>query len=268
MAWLATEHGRRVYFEHYPGDRIPVVLVHGWGMSCRVWDTTLSALRGAGHAVVSFDQRGCGASDKDFAETSIDAAARDAVAILDHLGVGRAVLNGWSLGGAVAVAAAERLGARCAGVVLTTAASPRYTQAADFPHGNPPGSTAQTIAQLRDDRANVLFGLSKAVCAKPQTPAVEHWLWSIFMQAAPSADEALAELDHLDQRAVLAGLEVPVLSIVGAKDVVVSPDVCRAAARIARHGQVLEFAESGHAPHLEEGPRYRAALLDFLSALG
>jgi pimeloyl-ACP methyl ester carboxylesterase len=60
----------------------------------------------------------------------------------------------------------------------------------------------------------------------------------------------------------------PVLSIGGAKDVVVSPDVCRAAARIARYGQVLEFAESGHAPHLEEGPRYRAALLDFLSALG
>jgi pimeloyl-[acyl-carrier protein] methyl ester esterase len=267
MGVLATDGDRRIYFEHYPGDRIPVVLLHGWGMSCRVWDTTLVALRAAGHPVISFDQRGCGASDKDFAEVSIEAAARDAVALLDHLGIARAVLNGWSLGGAVAVAAAARLGARCAGVVLTAAASPRYTQGPAFPHGAPSGSAAQTVTRLREDRANVLFDLTKAVCAVPQTPATEQWMWSIFMQAAPSADDALVDLDDLDQQAMLAALAVPVLSIVGAKDVIVSPDVGRAAGRMARHGRVVEFADSGHAPFLEEGARYRAAVLDFLSSL-
>ena len=268
MGWLATEGERRVYFEHYPGRRIPVVLLHGWGMSCRVWDTTLVALRDEGHGVIAFDQRGCGASDKDFAEVSIAASARDSVAILDRLGIERAVVNGWSLGGAVAVEAAQRLGARCAGLVLTAAASPRYTQAPDFAYGNLPGSTAQTVARLREDRAAFLLDLTRAVCAQPPAPALEQWMWSLFMQAAPSADEALAELDVLDQRAALAALEVPVLSIVGAKDVVVSPDVCREAARIARHGRAVEFSESGHAPFVEEGARYRAVLLDFLSTLG
>ena len=42
--------------------RPPVVLVHGWGMSCRVWDTVLPVLLDAGHEVVSLDHRGCGAS--------------------------------------------------------------------------------------------------------------------------------------------------------------------------------------------------------------
>lgn len=268
MGWLTTDGERRIYFEHYPGQGIPIVLLHGWGMSCRVWDTTLVALHAAGHAVIGFDQRGCGASDKDFAEVSIAASARDTVAILDRLGIERVVLNGWSLGGAVAVEAAQRLGARCAGLVLTAAASPRYTQAPDFALGNPPGSTAQTVARLRADRANFLLDLTRAICAQPATPALEQWMWSLFMQAAPSADDALAELDHLDQRAALAALEVPVLAIVGAGDAVVPPDVCREAARIARHGRAVEFADSGHAPFLEEGERYRAVLLDFLSTVG
>jgi len=268
MGWLATEGDRRVYFEHHAGPGLPVLLLHGWGMSCRVWDTTLVALRRAGHAVLAFDQRGCGTSDKDFAQVSIAASARDAVALMEHLGIRRAALNGWSLGGAIAVEAASLLGDRCAGLVLTAAASPRYTQAPDFPLGNPPGSTAQTVAALREDRANFLSNLTKAVCAIPQSAAVEQWMWSIFMQSAPTADDALADLDALEQRATLAALDVPVLSIVGGKDVVVAPDICREAARIARRGQLADFPDSGHAPFVEEGPRYRQVLLDFLATLG
>ena len=268
MGFLATEGDRRVYFEYHRGSGLPVVLVHGWGMSCRVWDTTLVALRAAGHAVLAFDQRGCGSSDKDFSEVSIDSSARDLVALMDHVGIGRAALNGWSLGGSIVVAAASMLGERCAGVVLTAAASPRYTQADDFELGNPPGSTAQTVAMLRDDRANFLSNLTKAVCAIPQTPAMESWMWSLFMQSAPSADDALAELDTLDQRAILRALQAPVLSVVGGKDVVVPPEVCREAGRIARHGRIEEFADCGHAPFIEEGPRYREVVLGFLSSLG
>jgi non-heme chloroperoxidase len=267
MAYLNTEDARRIYFEYYPGSKVPVMLIHGWGMSCRVWDTTLVALQAAGHAVVSYDQRGCGASDKDFNEVSITSSARDAVALLAHLGIERAVLNGWSLGGAIAVEAASTLGSGCAGVVLTAGASPRYTQAPDFAIGNPPGSTAQTVAALREDRANFLYNLTKAVCAIPQTPAMENWMWSIFMQSAPSADVALADLDTLDQRAALAALDAPVLSIVGGKDVVVPPDICRLAGTVARHGTTAEFADSGHAPFIEEGPRYRQVLLDFLATI-
>ena len=110
MAYLKTEDARRIYFEYYPGNKVPVMLIHGWGMSCRVWDTTLVALQAEGHAVVSYDQRGCGSSDKDFNEVSITSSARDAVALLAHLGIERAVLNGWSLGGAIAVEAASTLG--------------------------------------------------------------------------------------------------------------------------------------------------------------
>ncbi len=267
MAYLAVADDRKIYFEHYPGRLLPVVLVHGWGMNCRVWDTTLVALQEAGHAVVSFDQRGCGNSDRDFPVISIEQSAADIAALLRHLGIGRAAVNGWSLGGAVAVESARILGPACAGVVVTTGATPRYTQAPDFPAGNPPGSTAETVALLRADRANFLWALTQGVFAVEQSPQVLQWMWSIFMQASPSADAALLQLDTLDQRATLAALEAPVLSIVGGKDAVVPPDICRAAGKLAKHGSVVEFPDCGHAPFIEDGPRYRKVLLDFLAKL-
>jgi non-heme chloroperoxidase len=267
MGYLKVAEERSIYFEHYPGDGLPVMLIHGWGMSCRVWDTTLVALRAAGHAVISFDQRGCGRSDKDFAEVTIERSAADAVALLDTLGISRVAVNGWSLGAAVAVESARLLGERCAGVVLTGGASPRYTQAPDFPYGNPPGSTAGTVEMLQADRAGFLFELTKAVCSVPQSDAVIHWMWSIFMQNAPSADQALLQLDTLDQRDIVGALAVPLLAMVGAKDLVASPDLGRQAAKLAKQGRVEEFPECGHAPFIEDGPRYRQALLDFLATL-
>jgi pimeloyl-[acyl-carrier protein] methyl ester esterase len=268
MARLPVADGRSIYYEHHAGSGLPVMLIHGWGMSCRVWDTTLTALKQAGHEVISFDQRCCGMSDKDFATTSVASSAQDAAQLARHLGKSRIVVNGWSLGGAIAVATAALLGGSCAGVVLTAGATPRYTQADGFPYGGPAGAASQSVAALRADRANFLMALTKGVCAEPQSPAVEQWLWSIFMQASPAADDALADLDELDQRATLKALGVPVLSIVGTRDVIVPADICRFAASIAKRGRVAEFAQSGHAPFLEEGPRYREVLLDFLGSVG
>ena len=50
MAYLETARGR-VYYEHHAGDRLPVLLIHAWAMSTRVWDTTLCALQERGHEI-------------------------------------------------------------------------------------------------------------------------------------------------------------------------------------------------------------------------
>lgn len=276
MATLEREEGRRIYYEHHAGSHAgshasslrPVLLIHAWGAASRAWDTVTAALTDAGHAVVCFDQRGCGQSDKDFREVSIDAGAADACAIVTELGLTGVVVNGWSLGGAIAAATAARLGPRCAGLVLTGGATPRYTQAPDFPHGGTAAGVIETVAALRANRTQFLHGLARAVCARDPGPGVVDWLWQIFMQNSPVADAALAELAHSDQRALLAALAVPVLSIIGSADVFVDPEIGRIAATTAARGRWIGYDGCGHAPFLEEPERYRADLMAFLAELG
>ena len=159
MGMLTREGGRQIYFEHYAGRGPTVVLSHGWGMSCRAWDDTIARLCDRGHAVVAYDHRCCGRSDKDFADVSIAALGDDVVALCKHLALDGVVLNGWSLGGAVVVDAAAKLGPALRGLVLSAGATPRYTQAPGFAHGGKPEDVAATVAALRAGRVAFLKGL-------------------------------------------------------------------------------------------------------------
>lgn len=268
MPRLAVEDDRELHYEYHPGSKRPVVLIHGWGANTRVWDTVTAALSDAGHTVLCYDQRGCGQSDKDFRANDVRLGMGDAVQLIEHLDLQGAVLNGWSLGGAVAVGAAHVLGSRCGGVVLTGGATPRYVQAADFPHGGEAAAVAQTVAALRADRPAFLWQLATAVCAKEPAPGMNDWLRSVFWQTSPVADAALASLAQLDQRRELAELSVPLLSMIGSQDAFVDPAIGRLAAEMAPQGRLSEYEGVGHAPFLEAAERYRAELLEFVASLG
>lgn len=100
------------------GDGAPVLLIHGFASNWRVnwvepsWTGTL--LR-AGYRVIALDNRGHGHSAKLYEETAYGAAimADDAVRLLDHLGIAKAHVMGYSMGARIAafmaMTAPERL---------------------------------------------------------------------------------------------------------------------------------------------------------------
>lgn len=264
MGFLTRAGGRQIYFEHYAGRGPAVVLAHGWGMSCRVWDDTIARLLDRGHVVIAYDQRGCGRSDKDFADVSIEALGDDVVALCQHLGLAAVVLNGWSLGGAVVVDAAAKLGSAVRGLVLTAAATPRYTQNESFPYGGRPEDVAATVAALRAGRIaflkNLYFG---GVFAVDVGEDVKQRCWQIALEASPGADASLAALAGLDQRASLPRLGAPSLVVIGARDGVVPPDIGRTAAALLPNAALCEL-DCGHAPFLECPDAYHSALFELL----
>ncbi|MEO7430074.1 MAG: alpha/beta hydrolase [Acidimicrobiales bacterium] len=86
----------------------PVVLVHGFPDTKRLWSKQVPPLVDAGYQVITYDQRGYGASDKpaEVEAYSIPFLAIDVTAVLDHLGLERAHLVGHDWGSAVVWATA------------------------------------------------------------------------------------------------------------------------------------------------------------------
>jgi pimeloyl-ACP methyl ester carboxylesterase len=89
------------------GQGEPIVLVHGFGSSKEVnWvqPSWLTTLNGAGRRVIALDNRGHGQSTKLFdpAEYHTTKMAEDVRALLDHLGVPRADVMGYSMGARIA----------------------------------------------------------------------------------------------------------------------------------------------------------------------
>lgn len=266
MAYLETDGGGRVYYEHHRAAKLPVVLIHGWGMSGDYWASAVEALLADGHGAIVVDHRGCGRSDRDFTDMSIDAIARDVVAVVDRCGAERVVLNGWSLGGAGAVAAADLLGERVAGLILTCGASPRYVQGEGFPHGGTAEDVLGIAAAITADRPGFFRALAEGASGEGASEAMIGWVERGFLATGPRASETLAGLATLDQRDLLASFAFPVLSIGGAKDGIADPAIAGFAANCAMNGTLLTL-DTGHSPQLEAPCVYNEALLAFVRKL-
>jgi pimeloyl-ACP methyl ester carboxylesterase len=97
-----------------PLSGTPIVLLHAAIADLRSWDGLVPRLTRAGHRVARYDLRGFGRSTTEDVEFSNRA---DLIAVLDALGVGRAVLVGNSRGGQVAIDTAIEFPDRVVAVV-------------------------------------------------------------------------------------------------------------------------------------------------------
>ena len=105
-----------------PGERIPVVLLHGLTAARRYVVMGSSRLARAGHRVVAYDARGHGASAPPAARDAYGYAelSGDLARVLDACGIERAVLAGVSMGAHTCLRFALEQPERVAGIVAIT----------------------------------------------------------------------------------------------------------------------------------------------------
>lgn len=144
----------------------------------RHWITDLSVR----NTLVRYDERGCGLSDHDAVEFSLDAWVRDLAAVVDAAGLERFSLLGVSQGGAVSIAYAARHPERVERLVLCNAyARGRVVRARD--------ETERREAELQAEVAAVGWGRDDV--------AYRHFFASSFLpDADPSMWDAFAELQR------------------------------------------------------------------------
>src|SRR3984893_13871949 len=108
---VALVNGHPLYFEDSGGSGPSVILSHGFLMDHEMFAPQVEALSGE-FRMITWDQRGFGSTPAGGPFTCWDSAA-DVLALLDHLGIGQAVLVGMSQGGflslPVALTAPERV---------------------------------------------------------------------------------------------------------------------------------------------------------------
>ncbi|MFJ9777000.1 alpha/beta fold hydrolase [Kitasatospora sp. NPDC101157] len=119
--YLDVPGGRLAYDDTRQGDGTPVVLLPGMLDSRRAYRHLHPLLTAAGRRVITMDLRGFGESSIVWDDYSPAAIATDVLALLDHLGIERAVLVGQSYTGATVVKLAGDAPQRVAGIALIDA---------------------------------------------------------------------------------------------------------------------------------------------------
>lgn len=104
-----TSHGT-AYESHGSGERA-VVLVHGLGLNRHSWRWQIPALS-QGYRVIAYDLHGHGESSVPPEKPSLTLFSEQLRKLLDHLGLERAAVMGFSLGGMIARRFAMDHGAR------------------------------------------------------------------------------------------------------------------------------------------------------------
>ena len=242
--------GIRIAFDDV-GDGPPVVLVHGFASDrTSNWRRPgwYRALRQAGRRVIALDCRGHGESGKphDPDDYGTGAMAADVVRLLDHLGVDRADVVGYSMGSRVAVQLLVDHPERVNAVVL--------------------GGAGETVVEGAPNREEIATALEV-----DDPAAVTHPAGRRFRRFAERQDADLRALAAAMRgfRAFdverLAGVTNPVLVVAGSDDRLV--DEPAALADRFERGEAYVVPERDHMTTVGD-PRFRQAVVDFLDRAG
>jgi pimeloyl-ACP methyl ester carboxylesterase len=185
-----------------------VLLVHGFASNrAENWRRLgwYSAFERAGYRLIALDLRGHGESDKPYDPAAYGRAqmAGDVIALIDHLGLRRVTLMGYSLGAHLALAAALAAPHRLDHLILGGIGGRMLSS-------DPAPAPAMTLAQA-------------FLCANPDdiTEPVQKG-FRLFAQAQGEDRLALAAcaqgLGAPADRGALANLHVPTLVVAGARD--------------------------------------------------
>ncbi len=250
------------------GDPVPLVMIHGTSASLHTWEAWATELA-ATRRVISFDLPGFGLTGPNAANDYSDAYYVGFVrALLQKLGVEKAVVAGNSLGGEIAWQLALADPARVAGLVLVDAAGHDFV-----PEVLPAGFRVARIPVLRELMRWVLPRRTiedsvRAVYGDPSR--VTAALVDRYYELTLREGNRVALMRRMDQLAPgpverLPEIKVPTLVLWGGRDRLIPPRWGEAFHHAIAGSRLVVFPDLGHVPQEEDPAATLAALRDWLA---
>ena len=277
--WFESQDGLRLFSRVYegPAAAAPVVLcLHGLTRNSRDFED-LAAHLAPRYRVIVPDVRGRGLSARDpnFNNYQIPVYLGDLQRMLAGLGAARVAIVGTSMGGLMAMVLAVTQPQLVAGIVLNDVGAEVDGQGLERIRGYagksaPVHSWEQAVAQVRDTYGSAWPGLSDE-----RWERIARLSYRANAQGEPQADaDPLIAEPLRDTTAAAPNLwplwgalaKVPILVIRGAHSDILNPATLARMRRVKPDLKVLEVANRGHAPLLDE-PECLAVIDEFLFGL-
>ena len=243
-----------------PDDKPALLVANSLGTNLRLWDAQIPELT-RHFKVIRYDSRGHGLSDAPRSPYSIWRLGRDALAILDALGVEKAHFLGLSMGGMVGLWLLANAGGRIDRAVLANTA-------AVMP---PPDHWNMRIRMARENGmaaiapmvANLWFPKTFQDREPQQVARIQTMLATT---PAHGYAACCAAIRDMDQRETVRSIVNPVLVIAGRQDQSTPPERGKFIADNIPGAKYL-LLDAGHLSNLEAPDAFTRAVVDFLSVV-
>lgn len=271
---VGTENGQPIelYFEDLGAGK-PVVLIHGWPLSGRSWESQVPALIDAGYRVITYDRRGFGQSSQPWNGYDYDTFATDLHKLIEHLDLKDVTLVGFSMGGGEVARYIGTYGtSRVKKAVLAAAVPPFFYKSTEHPEGGLDEAAIQGLQDgLTKDRITFLDGFTHNFFkAGDRTDLVSEsfrvYNLDIASYASPKGTlDCVDAFGRTDFRGDLAKFDIPLLVIHGDSDAIVSLEVSGQLSHEAVAGSQLVVIEGGpHGLNATHPEQFNTALINFL----
>jgi len=264
---LIDNCGMKLWFEETGlADAPAIVLGHSFLCSTKMWQGVAPSLA-ADHRVINVDFRGHGRSGEITEPFTLYDAVADVVAVLDHVGVDRAIWCGLSIGGMVALRAALTYPDRVSRLVLLDSGADAESAVHKLRYGAMGlGARLFGIDPFLSAIARLMFGNSTR---RGRPALVNEWkreFSAIHLTSILHSLDALLKRDSLLDR--LPSIHIPTLVVVGEEDRSLPPaESHRIHARIPG-AELVEIPKAGHLSAVEQPDVVSGAILGFLSRAG
>jgi pimeloyl-[acyl-carrier protein] methyl ester esterase len=250
-------------YRHSLGHGCPVLALHGWGLDSEVW-VEIQRLLSVRCCVTRIDLPGYGQSRDARVCWRLEEVAEAVASMIAE----PTVWMGWSLGGMIALAAAQRWPNKVRALVLV-ASTPCFVQKPGWPHGLAADLLQSFAAGLTQDCEATLWRFLTLQAGRAEgARSVIKRLRRVVLQGGfpdePVVRGGLAVLQSADLRPLLGGVQCPTLMLMGERDMLVPPTAARAVGLLRPDWQVAILANSGHAPFISHQTAFLARLQVFL----
>lgn len=241
----------------------PVLLLHGWPLSSRVWEPQRAALLAAGRRVLSFDRRGFGGSTRCSLGFDLDTLAEDLSHVLERLALAEpVVVIAYDLGAAELLRYLGSFGGERLRAAVLVAPPPPL----------PAPAAAPVAAVPRHAMLRRWVGDAHAPDTLPPARRLDadalHALWLDAIDGgAPAQHESLATLRTADLRDDLPRIGVPTLVLQPGADPDRPPAGTAAVAAAIAGARLQPLADAPHGLLWTHAAEVNAALCEFLAAL-